>query len=58
MTIPRLEAFYRHWKTSPPVHVSVAAYVGWGKSKGSAETATDADFEALMASVPQKEITP
>ncbi len=28
MDIPRLEALGRYWKHSPPVHISVARYMG------------------------------
>lgn len=32
MTLPRLYAMYKHWNQYPPVHVSVAMYLGIGKS--------------------------
>lgn len=56
MDVPRLDGLSKYWKQFPPVHVSMAAYVGWGKSKESAQD--EGDFEALMASIPTKEFTP
>lgn len=61
MDLPRLEALSKHWKESPPIHISMAAYVGWGKSKESAKRAPsddDGDFDAMMASIPQKVMNP
>ena len=38
LDIPRLNDLNRYWKTSPPVHQSVAAYLGIGdKSAGAAQ---------------------
>lgn len=28
LTLPRLSALERHWRTAPPVHESVAAFLG------------------------------
>lgn len=55
MDIPRLEALNKYWLKSPPVHMSVAAYVGWGKSEESAQSSDEGDFDMLMASTPIKE---
>jgi hypothetical protein len=56
MDLPRMEALNKHWLKSPPVHISMAAYVGWGKSQGSAQSssADEGDFEMMMASTPVK----
>lgn len=57
MDIPRLEVLYRSWRdTAPPVHVSVAAYIGWGRPEQPA--ASNGDFEQRMASAPMKDFTP
>lgn len=40
----------RYWQRCPPVHVSVAAYLGWGK------TEEGNDVMALMSSLPAKPI--
>lgn len=50
MDIPRLDALNSAWSQYPPVHVSVAAYLGIGKQKNTA--ASDAEFDAMMASLP------
>jgi hypothetical protein len=55
MDLPRLEALSKYWAKTPPVHFSMAAYVGWGKSKGSAEgTMPDGDLEELFNRTPMK----
>jgi hypothetical protein len=53
MTLPRLEGLNKAWKSSPPVHVAVARYLGWGKSSSQAE---DTDVEQYMAGLPAAEI--
>lgn len=51
MDLPLLEGMSRYWMRYPPVHISMAAYVGWGK--GSArQQQEEGDFEAMMASLP------
>lgn len=55
MDMPRLEALGTYWMKQPPIHISMAAYVGWGKSSGSAQSG---DVEALIASAPLKEMSP
>lgn len=34
MDIPRLIELNKYWKTNPPVHQSVAAYLGTGDKNG------------------------
>lgn len=33
MTIPRLLALTAHWRQFPPVHITLAAFVGAGKKE-------------------------
>lgn len=33
MTIPRLMALTAHWRQFPPVHITLAAFVGAGKQE-------------------------
>jgi hypothetical protein len=55
MDIPRLDALSKYWAKTPPVHVSVAAYVGWGKSEGSADGEPPShDIEELFSRTPVK----
>jgi hypothetical protein len=56
MDLPRLSALSKYWSEWPPVHIAVAAYVGWGSSKKSSASASDLD--TLMASLPEKEFNP
>lgn len=59
MDLPRQEVLNKHWKRSPPVHFSVAAYLGWGKSDGaSSPEQHDSDFDTLMMSTPQMDMRP
>jgi hypothetical protein len=53
MTLPRLEGLNKAWKSSPPVHVAVARYLGWGKGSSPEE---EADIEQYMAGLPAAEI--
>lgn len=55
MDIPRCEEMFKYWDKLPPVHMSMAAYVGWGQK---AEATPSADIEALMGSLPLKEFNP
>lgn len=55
MDLPLLEGMSRYWMRHPPVHISMAAYVGWGK--GSAQQQDEGDFEAMMASLPTTQQT-
>lgn len=54
-----MEGFNKAWKKHPPVHVSMAAYVGWGKnsssSSQSSSTEDAGDTDAFMASLPVME---
>lgn len=54
MDIPRFQALQRTWNKTPPVAMSMAAYVGW--SEGQKEQKSDDEFEAFMASVPTQEL--
>ena len=47
MTIPRVVALFEHFKTSPPLHVMVAAYLGVGRSGGKPKQ----DLGELLAMV-------
>lgn len=55
MTLPRLYEMQEHWKDSPPVHVSVAAYLGIGKTKSgekvidTREELSDEAFAMMVA---------
>lgn len=58
MTIPRLAAMSRYWKQHPPMHVLLAAYVGYEPPAEAGATAartppSAVDLEALMAAYPQ-----
>jgi hypothetical protein len=53
MDIPRCEAMFKYWTKAPPVHLSMAAYVGWGQSKK--QSADNGDLDGLLASLPTKE---
>lgn len=53
MTLPRLEGLNKAWKSSPPVHVAVARYLGWGKSSSPSD---DAEFDMMMAGLPAAEV--
>jgi hypothetical protein len=53
MDFPRLEAMNRYWQKSPPVHLSMAAYVGWGGEKADA-----GDPVSLMETLPVMEFNP
>lgn len=55
MDLPRLEAMNRYWQKSPPVHLSMAAYVGWGGAKQGQQ---EGDAVALMDSLPVMESKP
>lgn len=50
-----MEALSGYWLKHPPVHLSVAAYVGWGGSKGSAD---QGDVDMLLAGLPTMEVNP
>lgn len=52
MTLPRLEGLNKSWKQSPPVHVAVARYLGWGKSSSQED---GSDVEQMMAGLPAAE---
>lgn len=41
MTIPRLMALAAHWKQFPPVHVTLAAFVGAGAKESKPATQPD-----------------
>lgn len=51
MDIPRCEALFAYWKKMPPVHLSMAAYVGWGQSKAQSAD-NGGDIDGLMMSLP------
>lgn len=53
MTLPRLEGLNKAWKSSPPVHVAVARYLGWGKSSSPSD---DMELEQMMVGLPTAEI--
>jgi hypothetical protein len=59
MDLPRLERMNKHWLKSPPVHYSVAAYLGWGKS-GGASSPEQGSFELdqRMAQAPTIDMRP
>lgn len=40
MDLPRYRALLEHWEDSPPVHVSVAAYIFGGKSRKASAPGT------------------
>lgn len=64
MTVPRLKSLNLYWKIRPPVHVSVAGYLGIGKEeekaaavdgKGRTQEQRDAETaEFLLANFPMK----
>ena len=58
MTLPRLEGFNRHWKSSPPAHVSIAAYIGIGNQSKASTADNDAEFEQLLQMTPTFDMTP
>jgi hypothetical protein len=51
-TLPILAGLKKHWASCPPVHVSVAAYLGYGKRDKSQEI-QNAEFENFLASCPK-----
>lgn len=55
MTLPRLEGLNKAWKSSPPVHVAVARYLGRGKGSSPEQDDTN-DIEQYMAGLPAAEI--
>lgn len=53
LDLPALAALTRYWHRHPPVHVMVAAYVGYkGDDEPKAES-SEAAIEQLMAAFPQ-----
>jgi hypothetical protein len=60
MTLPRLAAMNAHWRKYPPVHVSVALFVGAGErtTKPAPVAANEADMEtaAYLQSLPVQKI--
>jgi hypothetical protein len=50
MDIPRLEALGRYWQHSPPVHLSVARYLGYKPAPAAVEAPPDPEEQgrALM----------
>ncbi|MFS1524440.1 hypothetical protein ACL7TT_10055 [Microbulbifer sp. 2304DJ12-6] len=53
--LPQLEAMNRYWKRFPPVHVLVAAFVGYQGGKPSSEPGS---AEELLAMLPLKNAPP
>ena len=43
MTVPRLQALHAYWRTSPPLHVMVAAYLGIEEKKDATAGKPDRD---------------
>lgn len=41
MDDPRLRWFRKYWKTNPPVHVALAAFLGLGEKKREAQPLAD-----------------
>ena len=50
LTIPRLRALHRQWRSRPPVHHLVAAYLGYD-AEGT-EAKRDEQMHTLMSSMP------
>jgi hypothetical protein len=51
LTIPRLKAFTRYWQKQPPVHVLVAAYMGYKASDQPTQTQSK-ELDAIAAEAP------
>lgn len=50
MTLPELAALTRYWKRAPPVHVSVASYLGvGGRGEPAKRKLTDSDLGQVAA---------
>jgi hypothetical protein len=43
MDLHRLRTLFEHWAKFPPVHVSVAVYLGLGDKRGERDTSQDLD---------------
>lgn len=52
MTVPRLSTFTEYWKSHPPMHLLVAAYLGVESPKENKKM-SEADILELMNTVPQ-----
>jgi hypothetical protein len=53
MDLPRLRELYDYHKINPPVHISVARYLGVGDKDQKAKPPTDSEIRELMANFPQ-----
>ena len=53
LTIPRLRALMRYWEQHPPVHLLVAAYLGFKPSGAPTSREAAADIAALASDAPQ-----
>jgi len=51
LTIPRLKALMRYWAKHPPVHILVAAYMGY-KPGDQPSQAASADLDAMVSEAP------
>jgi hypothetical protein len=49
MTVPRLLSLGEYWKCWPPVHKSVALYLGIGERSASKPLKTQGEIEAFIA---------
>jgi len=49
MTLPRLEALNKYWSDFPPVHLTMAAYVGIKPKKGGKKAQNKEDFDRMVA---------
>lgn len=52
MDIPRLESMKAHWEYQPPLHISVARYLGINP-KTEKRVNKDEDIAALLAQIPR-----
>ncbi len=51
MTFPRFDELTTYWAKHPPVHISVAAYLGWGSAKAAEKPQ---DISELMHDFPMR----
>jgi len=53
MDLPKLAALNDYWKTHPPIHLLVAAFVGFKPAPNTPESSSDDAAESIMTLFPQ-----
>lgn len=55
LDVPRLKALNAYWKKQPPVHLLVAAYLGYSPAEESGEVSPDKQALELMSMFPSNQ---